>query len=44
MTDNNTNLVCRYCDEAHEGINGRFCRRYNVYVEHTRVEECDKKG
>ena len=36
------NDVCMSCDEAHESINGRFCRKYGRYVNYVGIAECDK--
>ena len=35
MTD--TNEMCAVCAEAHNSLNGRFCRKLGRYVEYERT-------
>ncbi len=35
-----TNARCALCAEAHESLNGRYCRRLRRYVEHREAPLC----
>lgn len=37
------NNYCKICANAHDAINGRFCRVINDYVEYKTEPPCDKK-
>ncbi len=38
-----TNLVCRHCPEAHDGLNGRYCNVLRRYVEYDRLPKCNNR-
>lgn len=31
---------CEYCEESHQSLNGRWCRRLRRYVEYARSVPC----
>ncbi len=41
---NHTNSQCAACANAHNGINGRYCRKLGRYVEHSGAPRCSEKN
>lgn len=37
------NTVCATCNNAYNGINGRYCRLLNHYVEYDKAPKCNNK-
>ncbi len=43
MMQTRTNGCCRACPLAHNGLNGRYCNRVGLYVEHASEPPCGKR-
>lgn len=35
--------VCDKCEQAHNGLNGRYCNKLKRYVEHSKTKQCETK-
>lgn len=38
-----TNPACVMCPIAYNGLNGRYCNRFHLYVEYSKVPPCKIK-